>query len=51
MTIALIDYFFLQTALEEEIRCKVDKLSDIITGQPMVIKIIVSFNRNGKGQK
>uniref|UniRef100_A0A0K2T0J2 Ras GTPaseactivatinglike protein IQGAP1like [Bombyx mori] n=1 Tax=Lepeophtheirus salmonis TaxID=72036 RepID=A0A0K2T0J2_LEPSM len=36
-----------QTALEEEVRCKVDKPSDIITGQPMVIKMIVSFYRNG----
>ncbi len=40
-----------RTALEEEVRSKVDRLGDIVTGQPMVIKIIVSFNRNGKGQK
>ncbi|XP_059079464.1 ras GTPase-activating-like protein IQGAP1 [Tigriopus californicus] len=37
-------------ALEEEVRVKVDKPSDIVTGQPLVLKMIVSFNRNGKGQ-
>ena len=39
-----------QTALEEEVRSKVDNLSDIVSGQPMVVKMIVSFNRSGKGQ-
>ncbi|ESN91702.1 hypothetical protein HELRODRAFT_108462 [Helobdella robusta] len=39
-----------KTALEEEIRSKVTSLSDIITGNPMVIKMIVSFNRNARGQ-
>ena len=29
---------------------KVDKLNDIVSGQPMVVKIIVSYNRNGKSQ-
>lgn len=29
---------------------QVDKLTDIVSGQPMVVKMIVSFNRSGKGQ-
>ena len=29
---------------------KVDRLTDVVTGQPMVVKMIVSFNRSGKGQ-
>ena len=29
---------------------KVDRLTDVVTGHPMVVKMIVSFNRNGKGQ-
>lgn len=41
-----------KTALEEEITriSKVDKMSDIVTGNPMVIKMIVGFNRNPRGQ-
>ncbi|XP_013411467.1 ras GTPase-activating-like protein IQGAP1 [Lingula anatina] len=41
-----------KTALEEEIRrgsSKVDKMSDIATGNPLVVKMIVSFNRNARG--
>ncbi|XP_050690760.1 ras GTPase-activating-like protein IQGAP1 isoform X2 [Eriocheir sinensis] len=40
----------LKTALEEEIRCKVLRLSDIVSGNPLVVKMIVSFNRRGAGQ-
>ena len=29
---------------------KVERMSDIITGSPMVVKMIVSFNRNTSGQ-
>ncbi|XP_067136702.1 ras GTPase-activating-like protein IQGAP2 [Centruroides vittatus] len=39
-----------RTALEEEIKTKVDHVVDILTGNPLVIKMIVGFNRNGQGQ-
>ena len=39
-----------KTALEEEIYKKVDKLSDIVSGNPMVIKLIVGFYKSGQGQ-
>ncbi|CAG5135114.1 unnamed protein product, partial [Candidula unifasciata] len=39
-----------QTALEEEINSKVDKMTDIVTGNPLVVKMIVGFNRNQRGQ-
>ena len=29
---------------------KVEKMTDIVTGSPMVVKMIVSFNRNTSGQ-
>lgn len=31
-------------------RCKVLRLSDIVSGNPLVVKMIVSFNRKGAGQ-
>lgn len=37
-------------ALEEEIALKVDKMSDFVTGNPLVVKMIVGFNRNQRGQ-
>ncbi|KAL5004093.1 hypothetical protein ScPMuIL_017549 [Solemya velum] len=39
-----------KTALEEEIESKVDKMTDIVTGNPLVVKMIVGFNRNQRGQ-
>lgn len=39
-----------KAALQEEIRCKVDQLNDIIMGNPLIIKMIVGFNRNKRGQ-
>ncbi|KAJ6669822.1 hypothetical protein lerEdw1_000371, partial [Lerista edwardsae] len=50
-----------KTALEEEIKCnictnylycssKVDQIQDIVTGNPTVIKMVVSFNRGARGQ-
>ncbi|KAJ8263100.1 hypothetical protein COCON_G00155570 [Conger conger] len=39
-----------KTALEEEIQSKVDQLQDIVTGNPTVIKMVVSFNRGARGQ-
>ncbi|XP_066195169.1 ras GTPase-activating-like protein IQGAP2 isoform X3 [Sylvia atricapilla] len=39
-----------KTALEEEITSKVDQIQDIVTGNPTVIKMVVSFNRGARGQ-
>ncbi|XP_076995508.1 ras GTPase-activating-like protein IQGAP2 isoform X2 [Tamandua tetradactyla] len=39
-----------KTALEEEIKSKVDQVQDIVTGNPTVIKMVVSFNRSARGQ-
>ncbi|XP_048147129.1 ras GTPase-activating-like protein IQGAP2 isoform X7 [Corvus hawaiiensis] len=39
-----------KTALEEEITSKVDQIQDIVTGNPTVIKMVVSFNRSARGQ-
>lgn len=32
-------------ALREEIHSKVDKISDIVTGNPLVIRLVVQFTR------
>lgn len=37
-------------SLEQEIESKVDKISDIITGTPLVIKVIVSLYRKHRGE-
>ncbi|XP_072113979.1 ras GTPase-activating-like protein IQGAP2 isoform X1 [Mobula birostris] len=39
-----------KTALEEEIKSKVDQVQDIVTGNPTVIKMVVTFNRGTRGQ-
>ncbi|XP_048383116.1 ras GTPase-activating-like protein IQGAP2 isoform X2 [Stegostoma tigrinum] len=39
-----------KTALEEEIKSKVDQVQDIATGNPTVIKMVVTFNRGARGQ-
>lgn len=39
-----------KTALEEEISSKVDRMMEIVTGNPMVIRMVVTFNRGQKGQ-
>ncbi|XP_056142537.1 ras GTPase-activating-like protein IQGAP2 isoform X2 [Lampris incognitus] len=38
-----------KTALEEEIKSKVDQVQEIVTGNPTVIKMVVSFNRGARG--
>ncbi|XP_055521632.1 ras GTPase-activating-like protein IQGAP3 [Leucoraja erinacea] len=38
------------TALREEIRSKVDRVREIVTGNPMVTRLVVSFYRNVRGQ-
>uniref|UniRef100_A0A8C3SSR8 IQ motif containing GTPase activating protein 3 n=1 Tax=Chelydra serpentina TaxID=8475 RepID=A0A8C3SSR8_CHESE len=46
-------YLLLQlfkTALQEEIRSKVDQLRDVLTGNPTVIRLVVGFYRNARGQ-
>ncbi|KAM7152875.1 ras GTPase-activating-like protein IQGAP1 isoform 2-T2 [Macrochelys suwanniensis] len=39
-----------QTALQEEIKSKVDQIHEIVTGNPTVVKMVVSFNRGARGQ-
>ncbi|XP_034240421.1 ras GTPase-activating-like protein IQGAP1 [Thrips palmi] len=39
-----------RTALIEEIKCKCEKLSDAITGNPMVLKMVVNYARQHSGQ-
>ncbi|KAK1891744.1 Ras GTPase-activating-like protein IQGAP1, partial [Dissostichus eleginoides] len=39
-----------KTALQEEIKSKVDEMKEIITGNPTVIKMVVSFHRGARGQ-
>ncbi|XP_058231429.1 ras GTPase-activating-like protein IQGAP2 isoform X1 [Hemibagrus wyckioides] len=39
-----------ESALREEIKSKVDQIQDIVTGNPTVIKMVVSFNRGARGQ-
>uniref|UniRef100_A0A8B9TKY3 IQ motif containing GTPase activating protein 3 n=1 Tax=Anas platyrhynchos TaxID=8839 RepID=A0A8B9TKY3_ANAPL len=46
-------YLLLQlfkAALQEEIRSKVDHIHDILTGNATVIRLVVSFYRNARGQ-
>ncbi|XP_047559972.1 ras GTPase-activating-like protein IQGAP3 [Lutra lutra] len=46
-------YLLLQlfkTALQEEIRSKVERPQDMVTGDPMVVRLVVRFYRNGRGQ-
>uniref|UniRef100_A0A674P519 IQ motif containing GTPase activating protein 1 n=1 Tax=Takifugu rubripes TaxID=31033 RepID=A0A674P519_TAKRU len=39
-----------KTALKEEIKSKVDQMKEIVTGNPTVIKMVVSFHRGARGQ-
>ncbi|XP_063803170.1 ras GTPase-activating-like protein IQGAP3 isoform X2 [Pseudophryne corroboree] len=39
-----------RTALQEEIDSKVDRIQDIITGNPTVVRLLVSFYRSARGQ-
>ncbi|NXK51406.1 IQGA1 protein, partial [Chauna torquata] len=46
-------YLLLQlfkVALQEEVRSKVDHIHDILTGNATVIRLVVSFYRNARGQ-
>ncbi|CAN9507270.1 unnamed protein product [Ophioblennius macclurei] len=39
-----------KTALQEEIKSKVDQMKEVVTGNPTVIKMVVSFHRGARGQ-
>ncbi|XP_005356948.1 ras GTPase-activating-like protein IQGAP3 [Microtus ochrogaster] len=46
-------YLLLQlfkTALQEEVRSKVEQPQDVVTGNPTVVRLVVRFYRNGRGQ-
>ncbi|XP_045371865.1 ras GTPase-activating-like protein IQGAP3 isoform X1 [Camelus bactrianus] len=46
-------YLLLQlfkTALQEEIKSKVEHPQDMVTGNPTVVRLVVRFYRNGRGQ-
>ncbi|XP_054995371.1 ras GTPase-activating-like protein IQGAP3 [Sorex araneus] len=46
-------YLLLQlfrTALREEIKSKVEQPQDMVTGNPTVVRLVVRFYRNGRGQ-
>ena len=36
-------------ALQEEGATRVDKLNDVVMGNPLIVKGVVSYNRNGRG--
>uniref|UniRef100_A0A8C1XCT7 IQ motif containing GTPase activating protein 2 n=1 Tax=Cyprinus carpio TaxID=7962 RepID=A0A8C1XCT7_CYPCA len=39
-----------ESALQEEIKSKVDHIQEIVTGNPTVIKLVLSFYRGARGQ-
>uniref|UniRef100_A0A2I3N7V0 IQ motif containing GTPase activating protein 3 n=1 Tax=Papio anubis TaxID=9555 RepID=A0A2I3N7V0_PAPAN len=46
-------YLLLQlfkTALQEEVKSKVEQPQDVVTGNPTVVRLVVRFYRNGRGQ-
>uniref|UniRef100_A0A2K6LL53 IQ motif containing GTPase activating protein 3 n=1 Tax=Rhinopithecus bieti TaxID=61621 RepID=A0A2K6LL53_RHIBE len=46
-------YLLLQlfkTALQEEMKSKVEQPQDVVTGNPTVVRLVVRFYRNGRGQ-
>ncbi|XP_019518032.1 PREDICTED: ras GTPase-activating-like protein IQGAP3 [Hipposideros armiger] len=46
-------YLLLQlfrTALQEEVRSRVERPQDMVTGSPTVVRLVVRFYRNGRGQ-
>jgi len=38
-----------KTALVEEVNTRVEKINDVVTGNPLVIKLVISYNRSGRG--
>ncbi|KAF6293016.1 IQ motif containing GTPase activating protein 3 [Rhinolophus ferrumequinum] len=46
-------YLLLQlfrTALQEEVRSRVERPQEVVTGSPTVVRLVVRFYRNGRGQ-
>ena len=46
------EYLLLQlfkTALIEEVSTRFEKLNDVVAGNPLVIKLVISYNRSGRG--
>ena len=46
------EYLLLQlfkTALIEEVTTRFEKLNDVVAGNPLVIKLVISYNRSGRG--
>eukprot|EP00090_Calanus_glacialis_P015045 TRINITY_DN23918_c0_g1_i1.p1 TRINITY_DN23918_c0_g1~~TRINITY_DN23918_c0_g1_i1.p1 ORF type:complete len:1623 (-),score=602.12 TRINITY_DN23918_c0_g1_i1:147-4463(-) len=38
-----------KTALVEEVSTRVEKINDVVAGNPLVIKLVISYNRSGRG--
>jgi len=38
-----------KTALIEEVDTRVERLQDVVSGNPLVVKLVVSYNRSGRG--
>ena len=46
------EYLLLQlfkTALIEEVSTRFERLNDVVAGNPLVIKLVISYNRSGRG--
>ena len=38
-----------KTALVEEVQTRVERVQDVVAGSPLVVKLVVSYNRSGRG--
>ena len=38
-----------KTALIEEVSTRFDKINDVVAGNPLVVKLVISYNRSGRG--
>ena len=38
-----------KTALVEEVMTRVERVQDVVVGNPLVVKLVVSYNRSGRG--
>ena len=38
-----------KTALIEEVSTRFDKINDVVAGNPLVVKLVISYNRTGRG--
>jgi len=46
----MVTYAYLILDIYSSFRSKVDQIHEIVTGNPTVIKMVVSFNRGARGQ-